>query len=179
MGDVGGNDLQDILAGVDYLIAQGLVDGGRLAIGGWSNGGFLSTWAVTQTTRFQAALMGAGICDWLNMHAQMNIPDADVLQLGVDPLEGPEVYHQHSPLTFASRVRTPTLILHGENDPAVPVAQAYGFYRAHCERQVPVELVIYPREGHGLREWAHIIDAAHRLVRWLDHYVRGSDHSIA
>ena len=179
MGDVGGKDWQDILAGIDYLIEQGLVDGNRLAIGGWSNGGFLSAWAVTQTTRFKAALMGAGISDWLNMHAQSNIPDSDILQLGVDPLEQGEVYRQHSPLTFASRVRTPTLILHGENDPAVPVAQAYAFYRALCERNVPVELVIYPREGHGVSEWEHSIDAHHRLVRWLDQYVRVSGHAAS
>lgn len=170
MGDVGGKDLQDILSGIDYLIAQGLVDGNRLAIGGWSNGGFLSAWAVTQTTRFKAAMMGAGISDWLNMHAQTNIPDADVLQLVVDPLEQPEVYSQHSPMTFASQVRTPTLILHGENDPAVPVAQAYAFYRALRERNVPVEMAIYPREGHGLGEWEHILDATHRLLHWLERY---------
>jgi dipeptidyl aminopeptidase/acylaminoacyl peptidase len=171
MGDVGGKDLQDILSGIEYVIAQGWVDGNRLAIGGWSNGGFLSAWAVTQTTRFKAALMGAGISDWLNMHAQTNIPDADVLQLVVNPLDQPDVYSQHSPITFASRVQTPTLILHGENDPVVPVAQAYTFYRALRERDVPVETVIYPREGHGLSEWEHSIDAEHRLLRWLQRYV--------
>ncbi len=171
MGDVGGKDLQDILAGVDYLLARGLIDGERLAIGGWSNGGFLSAWAVTQTTRFKAAMMGAGIADWLNMHAQTSIPDADVLQLGVDPLEQPEVYARHSPMTFANKVQTPTLILHGEQDAAVPVAQAYAFYRALRERNVPVEMVIYPREGHGLGEWEHIIDADRRLFRWLEKYV--------
>ena len=171
MGDVGGKDLQDILSGIDYLIAEGLVDGNRLAIGGWSNGGFLSAWAVTQTTRFKAAMMGAGISDWLNMHAQTNIPGADVLQLIIDPLEQPEVYLQHLPMTFASRVKTPTLILHGENDPCVPVAQAYAFYRALCERNVPVEMAVYPREGHGVSEWDHAVDADHRLLRWLELYV--------
>lgn len=171
MGDVGGKDFQDILFGIDYLIAQGLVNGNRLAIGGWSNGGFLSAWAITQTTRFKAAMVGAGISDWLNMHAQTNIPDADILQLGVDPLEQPDVYRQHSPLTYASRVRTPTLILHGENDPAVPAAQAYAFYRALYERNVPVEMAIYPREGHELSEWKHVIDADRRLLRWLERYV--------
>jgi dipeptidyl aminopeptidase/acylaminoacyl peptidase len=173
MGDVGGKDLQDILAGIDYLLSQGLVDGDRLAIGGWSNGGFLSAWAVTQTRRFRAALMGAGISDWLNMHAQSNIPDSDVLQLGVDPIDRPEVYQQHSPLTFARDVRTPTLIQHGESDPAVPVAQAYAFYRALSERGIPVEMAVYPREGHGLRELDHMSDATNRLLRWLDQYVKG------
>ena len=171
IGDMGGKDFQDIMAGIDYLIAQGLVDGNRLAIGGWSNGGFLSAWAVTQTTRFKAAMTGAGVYDWLSMHAQSNIPDADVLLLAADPLEQLEVYYRHSPITFANRVSTPTLILHGENDPAVPVAQAYAFYRALSERNVPVEMAIYPREGHGVGELEHFIDAENRLLRWLERYV--------
>ncbi|GAC1377976.1 MAG: S9 family peptidase [Ktedonobacteraceae bacterium] len=170
-GDMGGKDLQDILYGIEYLIKQGLVDGSRVAIGGWSNGGYLSAWAVTQTTRFKAAIVGAGITDWHNFHAQTNLADADMRQMAVDPLEQPEVYHRHSPITYAGRVTTPTLILHGENDPAVPVAQAYAFYRALRERNVPVELVVYPREGHGLSERAHVIDSEERLLHWLERYV--------
>jgi dipeptidyl aminopeptidase/acylaminoacyl peptidase len=171
IGDMGGKDFQDMLYGVDYLIAQGLVDGERLAIGGWSNGGYLAAWAVTQTTRFKAAIMGAGIADWFNMHAQTNILDADLLLLDADPLENPDAYRRSSPMTYAKRVKTATLILHGENDPAVPVAQAYAFYRALCERNVPVELVVYPREGHGLREKEHGLDEDTRLLRWLEKYV--------
>lgn len=171
LGDMGGKDFQDIMAGIDYLIAQGLIDGNRLAIGGWSNGGYLSAWAVTQTTRFKAAVMGAGISDWHNMHAQTNIADADVLLLQADPLENPDAYRRSSPITYASRVTTPTLILHGENDPAVPVAQAYAFYRALCERNVPTELVVYPREGHGVSEREHLLDADARTLRWLEKYV--------
>ncbi len=171
IGDMGGKDFQDIMYGVDYLIAQGLIDGSRLAIGGWSNGGYLAAWAVTQTTRFSASIMGAGISDWFNMHAQTNIVDADMLLLDADPLENPEPYRLSSPMTYAKRVTTPTLILHGENDPAVPVAQAYAFYRALCERNVPVELVVYPREGHGVREKEHGLDADQRVLRWLEKYV--------
>lgn len=171
LGDMGGKDFQDILHGVDYLVQQGLVDGERVGIGGWSNGGYLTAWAVTQTTRFKAAVMGAGISDWHNMHAQTNIANADILLLNADPLENPEVYREHSPITYAGRVTTPTLILHGENDPAVPVAQAYAFYRALRERNVPVELVVYPREGHGLAEQAHVLDSDERLMRWLERYV--------
>lgn len=171
LGDMGGKDFQDILYGIDYLVERGQVDGQRVAIGGWSNGGYLTAWAVTQTTRFKAAVMGAGISDWHNMHAQTNIADADILLLGADPLEYPEVYRKHSPITYAGRVTTPTLILHGENDPAVPVAQAYAFYRALRERNVPVELVVYPREGHGVSERAHILDGDERLLRWLERYL--------
>jgi dipeptidyl aminopeptidase/acylaminoacyl peptidase len=171
LGDMGGKDFQDILHGIDYVVEQGWVDGNRVAIGGWSNGGFLSAWAVTQTDRFKAAMVGAGITDWHNMHAQTNIADADMRLLKADPLENPEAYHRNSPITFARRVTTPTLIIHGENDPAVPVAQAYEFYRALCERNVPVECVIYPREGHGLSEREHIEDYTKRLLAWLERYV--------
>ncbi len=171
LGDMGGKDFQDILNGVEYLVKEGLVDGNRVSIGGWSNGGYLTAWAVTQTQRFKAAMMGAGISDWHNMHAQTNIADADILLLAADPLENPDVYRKHSPITYASRVTTPTLILHGEDDPAVPVAQAYAFYRALRERNVPVELVVYPGEGHGLSERAHQRDSLERLLHWLERYV--------
>ncbi len=169
-GDMGGKDLQDILSGIDYLAQTGKIDGNKVVIAGWSNGGYLSAWAVTQTDRFKAAMMGAGISDWHNMHAQTNIPDADMLLLNADPLEHPEVYHRASPITFAGRVKTPTLILHGENDPACPIAQAYTFYRALRERNVPVECVVYPREGHGLSEHDHVRDATERQLRWFEKY---------
>ncbi len=172
LGDMGGKDFQDILNGVEYLVGQGLVDGNRVGIGGWSNGGYLTAWAVTQSNRFKAAMMGAGISDWHNMHAQTNIADADILLLAADPLENPEVYRKHSPMTYAGRVTTPTLILHGEDDPAVPVAQAYAFYRALRERNVPVELVVYPREGHGLSEKAHLRDAMERQLSWFERYLQ-------
>jgi dipeptidyl aminopeptidase/acylaminoacyl peptidase len=172
LGDMGGKDFQDILNGVEYLVKQGKVDGNRVAIGGWSNGGYLTAWAVTQTNRFKAAMMGAGISDWHNMHAQTNIADADILLLAADPSENPDIYRKHSPITYASRVTTPTLILHGEDDPAVPVAQAYAFYRALRERNVPVELVVYPREGHGLNERPHLRDALERHLRWLERYLQ-------
>jgi dipeptidyl aminopeptidase/acylaminoacyl peptidase len=170
LGDMGGQDLQDILRGVDYLVQQGRVDGNRVCIGGWSNGGYLSAWAVTQTDRFRAAMVGAGISDWLNMHAQTDIPDADILLLKADPLEDNNAYLRCSPLTFAGRVTTPTLILHGEDDPAVPVAQAYAFHRALRERNVPVECAIYPREGHGVGERDHVYDTFERQVRWFKQY---------
>lgn len=172
LGDMGGKDFQDILNGVEYLVKEKLVDGNRVGIGGWSNGGFLTAWAVTQTNRFKAAMMGAGISDWHNMHAQTNIADADVLLLAADPLENPDIYRKHSPMTYAGQVRTPTLIVHGEDDPAVPVAQAYAFYRALHERNIPVELVVYPREGHGLSERAHLKDYMERLMCWLERYLQ-------
>lgn len=172
LGDMGGKDLQDILNGVEYLVQQGKVDSNRVCIGGWSNGGYLSACAVTQSQRFRAAMVGAGISDWHNMHAQSNIPDADVLLLAATPNEQPEIYRQRSPITYAQRVTTPTLILHGEDDPAVPVAQAYAFYRALRERNVPVECAIYPRAGHGVSERDHFRDVVERQIRWFEQHTR-------
>lgn len=172
IGDMGGKDLQDILSGVEYLTRQGLVDGKRVCIGGWSNGGFLSAWAITQTSRFKAAMVGAGVTDWYTMHAQTNIPDADVLLLAADPQEDSDAYRRCSPVTYVSRVTTPTLLLHGENDPVVPVTQAYIFYRALRKHNIPVECVIYPREGHGAAEHDHLYDIFERQLRWFETYVK-------
>ncbi len=171
VGDMGGKDFQDVLHGVDYLIEQGLVDGNRVGIMGWSYGGFMTAWAVTQTTRFKAAMMGAGVSDFHSFHAQSNIPDWDMRFISIDPLEEPERYRERSAITYARRVTTPTLILHGENDLCVPVNQAYAFYRALRERKVPVELVVYPREGHGPSEKEHLRDLEERMLGWFEKYL--------
>jgi dipeptidyl aminopeptidase/acylaminoacyl peptidase len=172
LGDMGGKDLQDILAGVEYLVSTGKVDGARICIGGWSNGGFLSACAITQSQRFRAAMVGAGITDWHNMHAQSNIPDSDVMLMGGNPLDHPEIYRQRSPITHASQINTPTLVLHGEDDPVVPVAQGYAFYRAVVERQVPAACNIYPREGHGVAEIDHANDSITRTLNWFQEHTR-------
>lgn len=171
VGDMGGKDFQDIMCGVDYLIERGMVDGDRLGICGWSYGGFMTAWAVSQTTRFKGAVMGAGIADWHSFHAQSNLSDWDARYLKADQLDNPDVYRTWSPITYAKRITTPTLILHGERDNEVPVNQGYTFYRALYERGVPTELVVYPREGHGPREYDHMRDIEERTVRWFEQYV--------
>ncbi|HEX4715149.1 MAG TPA: S9 family peptidase [Ktedonobacteraceae bacterium] len=171
LGDMGGKDFQDIMCGIDDLIQRGLVDANHVGIMGWSYGGFMTAWAVTQTNRFKAAMMGAGVCDFHSFHAQTNIPDWDRRFIGVDILEHPEVYRERSAITYAARVTTPTLILHGEKDKCVPVNQAHAFQRALNERGVPTELVVYPREGHGPKEKSHLRDLEERLVRWFKQYL--------
>lgn len=171
LGDMGGKDFQDALAGVDHVVAQGLADGERVGILGWSYGGFMVAWAVSQTTRFKAAVMGAGICDFHSFHAQTNIPDWDSRFLAANPSENPQAYRDRSAITFAARVTTPTLIVHGEQDPCVPVNQAYAYYRALRERDVPTELAVYPREGHGFRERDHLRDFHTRMVGWFKRHV--------
>jgi dipeptidyl aminopeptidase/acylaminoacyl peptidase len=171
LGDMGGKDFEDLMKGIDHVIQLGLVDGDRLAISGWSYGGFMTAWAITQTQRFKAAIMGAGICDFHSFHAETNISNWDSDFIGADWLENPEVYRERSALTYAVRVTTPTLIVHGEQDLCVPVNQAYAFYRALRERAVPTELAVYPREGHGFREREHYIDLLQRMLRWIERYV--------
>jgi dipeptidyl aminopeptidase/acylaminoacyl peptidase len=171
LGDMGGKDFEDLMCGVDYLIGRGLVDGNRIGIMGWSYGGFMTAWAVTQTKRFKAAMMGAGICDYHSFHAQTNVAEWDRRFIGADMLEHPEAYRERSAITYAARVSTPTLIIHGEKDECVPVNQAYAFHRALGERGVPTELVIYPREGHGPKEKGHLRDLEERMVRWFKRYV--------
>jgi dipeptidyl aminopeptidase/acylaminoacyl peptidase len=171
VGDMGGKDLEDVLRGIDYLAAAGRVDGDRVGIAGWSYGGFASAWSITQTARFKAALVGAGVTDYHSFHAQSNIPDWDRRFLAADPYEQPEAYRARSPITYVGRVGTPTLIAHGERDECVPVNQAYAFHRALRERGVPTELVIYPREGHGVREREHLRDLSARTLRWWETYL--------
>ncbi len=171
LGDPGGKDFQDVMRGVDYLIERGLVDGDRLAIMGWSYGGFMTAWAVTQTTRFKAAIMGAGVSDFHSFHAQASIQEWDERIIGVPHWKDPEAYRSRSAMTYVSRVTTPTLIVHGENDEFVPVNQAYAFHRALRERGVPTELAVYPREGHGFRERDHVRDLNERMLRWLKTYL--------
>jgi dipeptidyl aminopeptidase/acylaminoacyl peptidase len=171
LGDMGGKDFQDIMRGIDYLTGQGLVDANRLGITGWSYGGFMTAWAVTQTNRFKAAVMGAGICDYHSFHAQTNISAWDRRFIDADMLEYPERYRERSAITYAARVTTPTLIIHGEKDDCVPVNQAYAFHRALSERGVPTTLVVYPREGHGPKEKNHLRDLEERLVQWCTRYV--------
>lgn len=175
LGDMGGNDLQDLLRGIDELVARKLVDGDRVGIMGWSYGGFMAAWAVTQTTRFKAAIMGAGVSDFHSFHAQTNIPDWDMRFLAsegpISSLTHAEVYRARSPITHARHVSTPTLIVHGAEDPCVPINQAYAFYRALKELHIPTELVVYPREGHGLLERKHLHDYHQRLLDWFKHYL--------
>ncbi|HYX48601.1 MAG TPA: S9 family peptidase, partial [Ktedonobacteraceae bacterium] len=169
--DMGGKDFQDLLDGVDYLVNRGLVDPNRVAIGGGSYGGFMTAWAITQTNRFKAAIMSAGVSDFHSFHAQSRISDWDMRFLGGDPLEHPELYRERSAITYAARVQTPTLIMHGAEDHDVPINQAYAFYRALRERNVPVDFVIYPREGHGLLECEHRKDCEERILGWLERYL--------
>jgi dipeptidyl aminopeptidase/acylaminoacyl peptidase len=171
LGDMGGGDLQDILTGIDALVRDGIVDDKRVAIGGGSYGGFMSCWAVTQTDRFAAALPFAVVTNWVSFHSTTNIGQFDKLFLQADPYDADGDYVRRSPVYHASKCRTPTLILHGEDDLCTPLPQALEFYNALVEADCETELVVYPREGHGWTEREHVIDSFNRMRDWLGRHL--------
>lgn len=172
-GAVGQEDWGDILAGIDHLIAAGIADPERLGIGGWSQGGFMTAWAVGQTDRFRFGIMGAGVSDWGMMVAESDLPHFEAMLGGSTGWEGigPHRHDALSPVSFVHRVRTPVLILHGEADERVPVSQGRFFARGLREYGVPFELVVYPREPHAIRERAHQIDLLRRVRAWTERWL--------
>ena len=171
VGDMGGGDLADILAGVDYLVTEGIADPDRLGVGGWSYGGYLTPLAITQTTRFKAAVSGASITNWVSFHGVSTIPAFDSVFYRVDPFNWDGHYGQFSPMAHVRNVTTPTLFLHGEKDPICPPGQALEMWRALTELGIETQAVIYPREGHGPREREHLRDVLERAVGWWKRYV--------
>jgi len=170
-GDVGGGEWQDVLSGARWAIDSGIADPERLGIGGWSWGGFLTAWAITQTTMFKAAVMGAGLSNLLSDHGQNDIPDANRLIFDSLPYDDFDSYWRVSPLRDVARVTTPTLILHGEKDARVTPAQGQEFYRALTVRGVPTRFALYPREGHPIEERAHQLDLLRRVLEWFDRFL--------
>jgi dipeptidyl aminopeptidase/acylaminoacyl peptidase len=171
LGDMGGGDLQDILTGIDALVREGIVDDGRVAITGGSYGGFMASWAVTQTDRFAAAMPLAVVTDWVSFHSTTNIGQFDRLYLQAEPYDADGDYTRRSPVYHASKCRTPTLIIHGEDDLCTPLGQAVELYNALVEAGCETELVVYPREGHGWTEREHMIDGWNRMRDWLSQHV--------
>jgi dipeptidyl aminopeptidase/acylaminoacyl peptidase len=169
--DWGGGDFQDILAGVDELVERGLADTGRVGIGGWSYGGYMAAWAITQTERFKAAVVGAGMSDLASEFGTEEGPQYDQWFYGV-PYERPEGYLRSSPISYIKSARTPTLILHGEDDKVDPLGQAQQLYRGLQHYGVRCAFVVYPREGHGLREDKHMLDYHRRLLAWFDRHLK-------
>lgn len=176
-GAVGREEWTDILTGLDLLIDDGIADPGRLAIAGWSHGGYLAAWAVARSDRFKAALVGAGISDWGMLAATGEWGPFEAALGGSAGWEGPGP-HPHdrgSPISYAADIRTPVLIVHGARDTNVPVSQAEFLHRALRRFGVEHEYVVYPREGHAIRERDHRIDLLHRTRAWFDRWLKPPD----
>ncbi|OLC44341.1 MAG: hypothetical protein AUH43_18915 [Acidobacteria bacterium 13_1_40CM_65_14] len=176
--DWGGGDFKDVMAGVDAMIARGIADPGRLGIGGWSYGGYMAAWAVTQTTRFKAAVSGAPVIDMASEFGTENGSAYDEWFYGT-PYEKLDGFIKSSPMTYVKHVRTPTLLLQGEDDTTDPIGQSQQFYRGLKRYHVESDLVLYPREGHGLREEKHLVDRLTRIVAWYDTYLKPSQPATA
>ena len=170
--DWGGHDFEDLMSGVDHVIAMGVADADKLAVMGWSYGGYMTAWTVTQTTRFKAAAIGAGITNHISMYGTQDIPSLYEDYFGGTPWSQRAVYLRSSPIEFVQRVKTPTLILHGEQDNRVPVTQAYEFHRALDRQGVKVKMIVYPRQPHGPNEPKFMQHVAEQHLEWADQYLK-------
>ena len=170
-GDWGGADYKDLIAVLDHVLAQGEIDANRLGIGGWSYGGEMSEWAITQTNRFKAAVAGAGVFDQQAEFETESGPADDEWYFGT-PWEHPDVFTRNSPATYIGNARTPTLIFDGEEDTSNPVGQSKGLYRALKHLGVETEMVLYPGEGHSPRNGSYNIDMFERILNWYDRFLK-------
>jgi len=171
--DWGGADFEDVMAGVHDLVNRGIADANRLGIAGWSYGGYMSEWAITQTNEFKGAVSGAGMANLISEFGTEDGPAYDEWFWGV-PYEKPEGFLNHSPVLYLKKAKTPTLILQGEDDPVDPIGQSLELYRGLKRYGVVTDLVLYPREPHGFQEAKHRVDVQKRMVAWLEKYVKGS-----
>ena len=171
VNDFGYGDMRDIEAGVDAAVKAAPIDPNRTGIIGWSYGGYMTMWAVTQTTRFKAAVAGAGIANWQSYYGQNRIDTWMLPFFGASVYDKPEAYSRSSPITFIKKAKTPTLVLHGDRDSEVPTPQGYEFWHALKALGVPTDLVIYPEEGHAIAKPEHQRDIEQRLLAWFDRYL--------
>lgn len=173
--DLGGKEFTDVIAGIDHLAAQGMIDPDKVGMGGWSYGGYFSGLAATKfTSRFKAAMVGAAITNWVSFTGTTEIEhENSLVHWNLWPYEHHDLVWDRSPMAHTNDSKTATLIVHGAKDTRVPPEQAYELYRALRHAKTETQLVTYPREGHGLGERAHSIDFANRFVDWFDTHVKG------
>jgi dipeptidyl aminopeptidase/acylaminoacyl peptidase len=170
--DFGHGDLRDMLAGLDVMTKKHPIDPARLGVTGWSYGGFMTMWTVTQTNRFRAAVAGAGIANWQSYYGQNLIDQWMIPFFGASVYDDPAVYEKSSPIRFVKNVKTPTLVIAGERDAECPVSQSYEFWHALKTLGVPTQLIIYPGEGHLFIEPKNQADRMDQTIAWFDKYLR-------
>jgi dipeptidyl aminopeptidase/acylaminoacyl peptidase len=169
--DFGYGDLRDILTGMDAVEAKVSVDKDREGLMGWSYGGFMTMFAVTQTHRFKAAIAGAGISDWQSYYGENSIDQWMVPFFGATVYDDPAVYAKSSAIDFIKNVTTPTLVMVGDRDGECPAPQSFEFWHALRAEHVPTQLIIYPNEGHGFVDPVHNRDREARDVAWFAKYM--------
>jgi dipeptidyl aminopeptidase/acylaminoacyl peptidase len=169
--DFGYGDLRDIIAGVDAVEKQYSVDIHRVGITGWSYGGFMTMFAVTQTHRFRAAVSGAGLSDWLSYYGENSIDQWMIPFFGSSVYEDPRVYAKSSAMNFITNVKTPTLVVVGDRDGECPAPQSFEFWHGLRDMGIPTQLVVYPDEGHGFSNPEHRRDVLERALAWFNLYM--------
>ena len=172
MRDFGHGDLRDVLTGIDAAERAAPIDDTRLALTGHSYGGFMTMFAITQTQRFKAAVAGAGVSNWQSYYGENGIDGWMLPYFGASVYDDSEVYARSSAVNYIHNAHTPTFAYVGERDIECPASQTVEFWHAMKAVGVPTAIMIYPGEGHGLREPAHEEDALQRTLDWFDRYVR-------
>jgi dipeptidyl aminopeptidase/acylaminoacyl peptidase len=171
--NLGVGDMADVMSGVDALVAQGLADPDRLGVMGWSQGGYISAFLATNTDRFKAISVGAGISDWMTYYVNTDITPFTRQYLKATPWEDPDIYAKTSPITNVRKATTPTLIQHGENDKRVPIPNAYQLFRGLRDQGVPSRLIVYAGFGHGITKPRSNRAVLQHNLDWFSHYVWG------
>ena len=166
--DFGYGDLRDILAGMDVLEKRFPIDKNREGLTGWSYGGFMTMFGVTQTTRFKAAVAGAGISDWKSYYGENSIDQWMVPFFGKTVYDDPAIYAKSSAIDYIGKVKTPTLVVVGDRDGECPAPQSFEFWHALRAEGVKTQLVIYPNEGHAFRAPEHRLDVLERALSWFE-----------
>ena len=176
-GDWGGMDYHDLMSGIDHLIDMGVADPEKLGVLGWSYGGFMTSSIITQTNRFKAACVGAGVTNLMSFNGTADIPGFIPDYFYAEYWDDLEPYQAHSPMFNVKGVKTPTLIQHGENDIRVPLSQGRELYNALKRQGVPTEMIIYPRQGHGVTEPRLKMDVKRRSTAWFERWILGKEIS--
>lgn len=171
--NLGVGDAWDVESGVDHLVAKGWVDPKRVGVMGWSQGGYISAFLTTTSTKFAAVSVGAGISNWATYYYNTDITPFTIQYLGDDPADDPEIYRKTSPMSYIKQAKTPTLIQHGENDRRVPIANAYELRQGLEDRGVPVEMIVYKGFGHGVNKPKASRAVLEHNLLWFNHYIWG------
>ncbi|MFD2202706.1 S9 family peptidase [Shivajiella indica] len=171
--DWGFGDYEDLMTGVDHVLDMGIADRENQFVMGWSYGGYMTSWIVTQTDRFNAASMGAGLPNLISMVTTTDIPDYLVAHAGgKEYWEDYEEYEKHSAIYYMKNVVTPTQVIHGANDLRVPLAQGQEFYNSLKRKGVDTEMIMYPRTPHGPTEPKFLMDVSPRILTWFEKYMK-------
>jgi dipeptidyl aminopeptidase/acylaminoacyl peptidase len=171
--NLGVGDYDDVITGVDSLIAKGFVDAARVGAMGWSQGGYISAFITCASDRFKAVSVGAGISDWMTYYVNTDIHPFTRQYLKATPWDDPEIYRKTSPISYVQNAKTPTLIQHGELDKRVPIPNAYELYQALQDKGVPVKMVVYKGFGHGINKPKQALAVMEQNYEWFVEWIWG------